>query len=139
MALNFGPNVVTAKHRDFANLPYGWCGVTALGEYDHTRGGHIILWELGLVIEFPPGSTVLLPSASISHSNTLIQRGESRASVTQFTAGGIFRWVEQGFQPKDLYVDSLSKDEKANLILENQLRCKRGLSLFSKLADLRKK
>ncbi|KAI0043347.1 hypothetical protein FA95DRAFT_1469723, partial [Auriscalpium vulgare] len=50
---NFGPQVTTSLHRDHLNVPYGWCAVTALGSYDHRRGGHLILWELGLVIEFP--------------------------------------------------------------------------------------
>lgn len=138
IALNFGPKTVTRRHRDHANLPFGWCGITALGKYDHTTGGHAVLWELRLVVEFPHGSSILLPSAAISHSNTPIQQHELRSSITQFSAGGLFRWVEQGFQVKDNYVDSLSEEQKLNLVHENELRCKLGLSLFSKLADLGK-
>lgn len=88
---NFGPHTITAKHRDFANLPFGICSITALGNYDPTLGGHIVLWDLGLVIEFPPGSTILIPSAAIAHSNTPVACHENRASFTQFTAGGLFR------------------------------------------------
>lgn len=97
-----------------------------------------MLWELKLVIEFPHGSSVLLPSAAVSHSNTPIGKREHRASVTQFTAGGLFRWVDQGYQPKDEYWKGLSDVQKANVPYENKLRCKMGLSLFSTLDDLRK-
>ncbi|KZP30363.1 hypothetical protein FIBSPDRAFT_908068 [Athelia psychrophila] len=88
------------------------CAVTALGDYDPTLGGHLILWDLKLIIEFPPGSTVLIPSAIFTHSNTAIQEGESRYSFTQYTSGGLFRWVEHGFQGEQPYHASLSNREK---------------------------
>ncbi|KAF8157509.1 hypothetical protein BJ912DRAFT_1070230 [Pholiota molesta] len=69
---NFGPQTVCYKHRDFANLTFGWCAVWALGTFDPTEGGHLILWDCHLVVEFPPGSLILLASALISHSNTSI-------------------------------------------------------------------
>ena len=42
----------------------------------------IILFELGLVIEFLLGSTILIPSSTISHKNVSIQDGESQVSFT---------------------------------------------------------
>jgi hypothetical protein len=96
--INFGPRTECLPHLDWMNLACGWCAITALGNYDPDRGGHLILWDLGLVIRFPPGSTILIPSALLRHSNTAIQDGESRLSFTQYTAGGLFRWVDQGFQ-----------------------------------------
>ncbi|KAF7342717.1 hypothetical protein MSAN_02029600 [Mycena sanguinolenta] len=48
---------VTLPHLDFLNLSWGWCFITALGWYDYRRGGHLILWDLRLIIEFPPGAT----------------------------------------------------------------------------------
>ena len=101
---NFGPRTVCFRHKDFANLAFGFCSVTALGNFDPTKGGHLVLWELGLVIEFPPGSTILLTSALISHSNTTIAANETRYSVAQYSAGALFRWVDNGFQrSQDLY------------------------------------
>ncbi|KAJ7614476.1 hypothetical protein FB45DRAFT_254627 [Roridomyces roridus] len=88
---NFG-HAVTRPHRDFGNLAAGWCPVTALGDYDPDLGGHIILWELRLIIRFPPGSTIFIPSAIITHSNTPIRPHEKRHSFTQFTSGSLFRW-----------------------------------------------
>ncbi|KAJ8461817.1 hypothetical protein ONZ45_g18161 [Pleurotus djamor] len=120
LTVNFGPQTVCKKHRDVLNLAWGWCAVTALGNYDFRKGGHIVLWELGLVIEFPPGWTVLLPSASISHSNTPIQHGYS---VTQYTGGEVFRWVKNGFQ--------LEKDVPSSTDSEKKRRWMNGIGMFN--------
>ena len=95
-AFNFGRKAWTYKHRDFLNWPFGWCAITALGEFNPSRSGQLILWELKLVIDFPHGSTILIPSAVITHSNTPVVKGDVRTSFTQYTAGGIFRWVSNG-------------------------------------------
>ncbi|KAK7024583.1 hypothetical protein VNI00_016188 [Paramarasmius palmivorus] len=95
---NFGGNVWTYKHRDFFNWAYGWCFVTALGDFDATRGGQMVLWELELVIDFPHAATIALPSAVITHSNIPVASGDKRVSFTQYSAGPIFRWVENGCQ-----------------------------------------
>ncbi|KAJ3718182.1 hypothetical protein C8R42DRAFT_548423, partial [Lentinula raphanica] len=86
------------KHRDFLNWPFGWCAITALGTFDATRSAQLILWELKLVIDFPHAATVLIPSAVITHSNMPVAEGDTRMSFTQYTAGSIFRWVENGCQ-----------------------------------------
>ncbi|OSD07574.1 hypothetical protein PYCCODRAFT_1358578 [Trametes coccinea BRFM310] len=98
MTLNMGPRTKTIPHRDHLNLPHGWCAITALGTFDPKCGGHLILWELRMVVEFPPGSTILIPSAILTHSNTNIALDERRYSLTQYSAGGLFRWVACGFQ-----------------------------------------
>ncbi len=93
---NLGPKVETVEHYDSKNKAEGWIAVTALGDFDPIEGGHIILRELGLVIQFPPGSTILFPSAIIRHGNVPIQPHETRASFTQFAAGGLFRYADYG-------------------------------------------
>ncbi|KAH9476139.1 hypothetical protein JR316_0011710 [Psilocybe cubensis] len=127
---NLGPCTVCHRHKDFSNLPYGYCAVTALGNFDPTQGGHLILWELGLVIEFPPGSTILLPSALISHSNVPISSNERRYSFTQYTAGGIFRWVAHKCQTKAKYLATLSPDGLAAYAQEESLRWIKGVNLI---------
>ncbi|KAF8166468.1 hypothetical protein K438DRAFT_2066503 [Mycena galopus ATCC 62051] len=62
---NFGPHAICAPHLDFANLAWGWCAITALGNFNPNFGGHLIVWDLGLVIRFLPGSTILIPSTLI--------------------------------------------------------------------------
>ncbi|KAI0369565.1 hypothetical protein BV20DRAFT_946050, partial [Pilatotrama ljubarskyi] len=93
---NLGPRVVTYVHTDHLNLPAGWCAITAVGDFDPSEGGHLLLWDLGLMIEFPPGALVLIPSAILRHSNTIVRPHEHRYSFTQYSAGGLFRWVECG-------------------------------------------
>ncbi|KAH9475575.1 hypothetical protein JR316_0012692 [Psilocybe cubensis] len=127
---NLGPCTVCHRHKDFSNLPYGYCAVTALGNFDPTQGGHLILWELGLVIEFPPGSTILLPSVLISHSNVPISSNERRYSFTQYTAGGIFRWVAHKCQTKAKYLATLSPDGLAAYAQEESLRWIKGVNLI---------
>ncbi|KAL0061008.1 hypothetical protein AAF712_012181 [Marasmius tenuissimus] len=95
-AFNFGGKVRTFKHRDHLNWAFGWCAITALGKFNPNRSARLVLWELKLVIDFPSGSTVLIPSAVITHSNTRIAEGDERTSFTQYTAGAIFRWAENG-------------------------------------------
>ena len=95
---NVGPRTVTVGHTDHLNLPCGWCSITALGDFNPKLGGHLALWDLKMVIEFPPGSTILIPSAILRHSNTPVGPDERRYSLTQFSPGGIFRWVACGFQ-----------------------------------------
>ncbi|KAH9855407.1 hypothetical protein C2E23DRAFT_724304 [Lenzites betulinus] len=130
---NLGPRTVSYVHADIQNLPHGWCAITAVGDYDPVAGGHIILWELQMVIEFPPGSTILIPSAIIRHSNTVIAPDERRYSFTQYTAGGLFRWVECGFKP----VKALTPAE-AKSYRNGRSRWERGvglLSLWSEFAE----
>jgi hypothetical protein len=42
-----------------------WSILTALGDYSPFYGGHIILWDLGLVVSFPPGSCILIPTSIV--------------------------------------------------------------------------
>jgi hypothetical protein len=93
LTFNIGPAACTKPHKDVMNLPWGWCAVTSLGSYNHTKGGHFVLWDLNLAVEFPPHSTLFIPSAILSHSNTSIGPTERRSSVTQYNAEGLFRWV----------------------------------------------
>jgi len=122
---------------DFANLVFGWCSITALGNFDFTRGGHLILWDCKLILEFPPGATILIPSAAIFHSNIPIAAGERRYLFTQYTAGSLFRWVEHGFRKEEEFFETLT-DAQAKQ--EEQLGLRRasaGSALFSTLEELK--
>jgi len=91
---NLGPRTVTMPHVDWQNLPMGWCSVTALGDYDPDKGGHLVLWDLGIVVRFPPGATALIPSALVHHSNAGIASGEKRYSLAFYCSGGLFRYLD---------------------------------------------
>jgi hypothetical protein len=130
---NFGPRTVTFPHLDFANLAWGWCAITALGDFDPDKGGHLILWDLKLIIRFPPGSTILIPSALIRHSNTSIQPHEKRFSFTQYTSAGIFRFVENGFRSdEDVNTAGISLEEQAERVEARKARWAEGLKMYRK-------
>ncbi|KAI0717867.1 hypothetical protein C8T65DRAFT_571344 [Cerioporus squamosus] len=124
MTLNLGPQTVTYCHTDNLNVPWGWCAITVIGDYDPKTGGHLILWDLGITVEFPPGSTILIPLAILLHSNDALHEGEHRYSLTQYTAGALFRWEECGFQLeasfKGAYTCSAAQrwEEGANMLCD---------------------
>lgn len=97
-SFNFGPETVCYMHTDAANDPCNWCQITALGTFNPKTSGQIVLSTIKTVVEFPSGSTILIPSAVFKHGNVPIQPGESRQSFTQYCAGGLLRWVECGFR-----------------------------------------
>ncbi|KAJ7209357.1 hypothetical protein B0H12DRAFT_1030471 [Mycena haematopus] len=134
-AFNFGRSVWTFKHRDVLNLAFGWCAVQALGHFDATQGGHLILWDLELVVEFPAGALILLPSATVAHSNVPVREGEERTSFTQFSAGGMFRYVDNGCQTVDELAEN-SPEEYARMMELKGARWEKGLSLLSTLDEL---
>ncbi|TFK58750.1 hypothetical protein BDN72DRAFT_781649, partial [Pluteus cervinus] len=97
-AFNFGPRVCTRPHRDHLNCPYGWCVVQSFGSFDSTKGGHLILWEAKLVIEFPANSFIFLPSAVMTHSNLPVVETETRISITHYCPGALLRFVDSGMR-----------------------------------------
>jgi hypothetical protein len=123
---NLGPRTFCLPHFDFANLAFGWCSITALGAYDYKKGGHLILWGPQLIIEFPPGATILIPSAAMGHSNIAILQEERRYSMTQYAAGALFRWVDNSFRTNS----SLSESEKSRYEAEALNRWNDALDLF---------
>ncbi|KAJ7779944.1 hypothetical protein B0H16DRAFT_1830502 [Mycena metata] len=134
---NFGPHTITLPHLDFGNLSWGWCAITALGWFDPDLGGHLILWDLKLVIRFPPGSTILIPSAIICHSNVPIRPHEKRFSFTQYTAGGLFRWIRNGFQTDEAFENTATKEEKRERAEEAKTRWEKGVAMYSTVDSLR--
>ncbi|KAJ7742400.1 hypothetical protein B0H14DRAFT_3515125 [Mycena olivaceomarginata] len=133
---NLGPRTCAPGHCDFANLAFGLCTITALGDFDYKTGGHLVLWDCKLVIEFPPGCTILIPSAAIYHSNIPIGRKEHRYSFTQYTAGGLFRWVEHDFKTEEEYFTSLSAEQAEEEKELGLARVEAGAGLYSTIDEL---
>ncbi|KAJ3859381.1 hypothetical protein EV359DRAFT_22716, partial [Lentinula novae-zelandiae] len=80
--------------------------------FDYKRGGQFIMWSLGIVVEFPPGAGILVPSASVTHANVPIGPEEHRHSVTFFTAAGILRWYFNGFMNDNQFLDQASEVQR---------------------------
>ncbi|KAJ7023915.1 hypothetical protein C8F04DRAFT_969588 [Mycena alexandri] len=108
MHLQFRPHAITIPHLDFGNLAWGWCVITALGRFNPDCRGHLILEDLKLVICFPPGSTILIPSAnplmsSIAHSSS--------------TPLGVC-FIRNGFKTDDAFEPTATKEEKSECAQE---------------------
>ncbi|PBK63584.1 hypothetical protein ARMSODRAFT_894150, partial [Armillaria solidipes] len=134
---NFGPRTLCFQHTDSSNLPFSWCAITALGQFDYCLGGHLVLWDLKLVINFLPGSMVLIPSAILRHSNTTICCKEKWYSFTQYMAGGLFHWVDYSYQSSEAYWNGLNNEDHLRAQAEREGWWKFGLGLFSRLHDLK--
>ncbi|KAG8214224.1 hypothetical protein J3R82DRAFT_11021 [Butyriboletus roseoflavus] len=87
---NCGSRVVAVEHVNSTNVLFGFCAIFACGSYDPRKGGHLILFDLGLVIEFPPGSTILVPPGTLRHGSVTIQANETRQSFTQYCPNDLF-------------------------------------------------
>lgn len=125
---NVGERSWTKPHRDLMNLACWFCSVTALGRYDYTKEGHLILWELMMVIQFPPGSTIFLPSALLTHSNLPVTNG-SRTSFVQYSAAGLYRYARYGYKTLSVMepeeVEKRLEDQRAEIV--------GGLNFFQKV------
>ncbi|KAF8328770.1 hypothetical protein F5887DRAFT_897415 [Amanita rubescens] len=135
-SINFGPQTATFPHYDVANLSHSWCSITALGSFDAEKGGHLALWELGLYVNFPAGSTVLIPSSVLCHSNTPIESHEERYSIVQYVAGGLFRWVENGFMSDAAWEKKATDEEKKARKLQQSQRWANGYRMFMNIEEL---
>ncbi|KAJ7842053.1 hypothetical protein B0H13DRAFT_1648930 [Mycena leptocephala] len=57
-----------------ANLNFGWCAITAHGDYTKGR----LLWDCQLILEFLPGTTILIPCAALFYFNIPIEQCEQK-------------------------------------------------------------
>lgn len=136
-SFNCGSQSVSQAHFDFNNLSFGQCTLTSLGDFDYRLGGHMVLYSLGLIVEFPCGTTFTLPSAAYKHGNTQILPGQTRRSIAQYAAGALFRWKAYGFRT----AKSLSKTAagRATMAAVNggaDERWQAGLALYSSVDSL---
>ncbi|KAJ7653997.1 hypothetical protein DFH06DRAFT_906621, partial [Mycena polygramma] len=135
---NLGPQVVTEEHEDGLNPPFGMCALTSGGKYDYRLGGHLSMKQLKAVIQFPPGSTILMLSACVTHGNTPIAKNETRYSMTQYASGELFRWAAYGYRSAStLLATAKGAAEKREIDGEPGERAAWALGLLSKAAELK--
>lgn len=123
-------------HMDADNRAYGWCTDTALGPFDPDQGGQLVLWDLRVVIRFPPGSTILFPSALITHSTLPIQAHEEHYAVLQYSSGGLFRWRNNGWCSDKSFVANASAEQLQERKLASARRWQVSTQLFTRWSDL---
>lgn len=130
---NLGPKTICHKHVDGLNLAYGWCVVCAMGEFDCKSGGHMVLHDAEIILEYGRGDILFLPSAIMAHENIAVQEHETRYSLTFYSAGGLFRYRALGFKRvKDLDEEELAEYNEAGLATWEA-----GCKLFSTLPELK--
>ncbi|KJA23029.1 hypothetical protein HYPSUDRAFT_201823 [Hypholoma sublateritium FD-334 SS-4] len=134
-AFNFRPRVCTKSHHNQLNLAFGWHAIQAIGRFDPRYGGHLVIDKIKKIIEFPAGSLILIPSATLTHCNVPVRKHEICMSFTQYCAGGIFRYVNNGFRTKEVLhaEDPIAHQE---MLEKKKTRCQMGISLWSKLEDI---
>jgi hypothetical protein len=120
--LNVGRHSISLPHKDGGNLAAGLCYVAPFGSFDHTLGGHLILHELKLVVEIPSGGSILFPSGLITHENIPISDNEERRAITGYTSGGLFQWVENGFQKARTFNSNVEKVKYGDIIWGESIR-----------------
>ena len=111
-AFNFGPKAWCYIHRDGLNVTNGYCALQALGRFDPSKGGHLVLWDLKKAIEFPPGSTVLIMSSLLFHSSLAVGPGEERSVMTQYCPEGILRYANNGMKTDKQLCQDLGLEQR---------------------------
>ncbi|KAK7025306.1 fatty acid synthase alpha subunit Lsd1 [Paramarasmius palmivorus] len=129
--------VATHAHTDYGNYARSWCAVTALGNFNPDHGGQLIMWNVGIIIRFPPGTTILFPSALVTHSNLPVRPGDTRYSLVQYSAGGLFRWVGNGGMSDKTFLSTASEEQLEQWTKRRLARAKEGLRQYTKLDELR--
>ncbi|KAI0087658.1 hypothetical protein BDY19DRAFT_892703, partial [Irpex rosettiformis] len=103
---NVGPQVQIWHHLDNMNKMNGICPVFNTGTFDPVKGSYIVFPQLRVVMEFLPGTLVLISSVTLVHGNTSIQEDEEQKSITFYTASELFRWAKYGFQTEEDFQQS---------------------------------
>lgn len=89
------------------------------------------------MVRFPAGSTILVPSALITHSNVPIQKGEVRYSIVQYSSAGLFRWVYNGFMSDKDFTAKATAADKKKREEDREVRWGNGLKMFSLWSDVK--
>jgi hypothetical protein len=115
------------------------CLIGALSGFNANQDGHLMCWDYDLIIRFPPGCSILIPSTVVTHSNTPIQDGEERFSLIQYSAGGLFCWVNNSFQLDHSWWESATAADIQRQEAERKARSAAALKKFSLWKDVKVK
>lgn len=127
---NLGPQTTTDDHFDHGNYAPGGCTISCAGPFNDHKGGELVLWTLGIILRFPAATTIIINSAIIRHSNLPIQAGERRYSITQYSAGALFRFRYNGFRNDKDRLARATPKEKEQWVKENARQWKEALEKF---------
>ncbi|KAG8901316.1 hypothetical protein FRC00_007903 [Tulasnella sp. 408] len=131
-----GRVTVCLPHRDSPNDAAGVCLDWVLGCFDVQKGGQLVLHEAQKILSLEPGRVILFPSAIITHETIPIAEGEWRSGVTGYAAGGLWRYMAQGFMTRGTWEMTGSEEALRQHDAEGEERWKVGLARFKTLPEL---
>ena len=85
----------TEAHRDVKESLYGYSCIIAAGDF---RGGALVCYELGVIVEMEPGDIVLFPDALVTHRNE--EADGHRISVVTFTQENVYDYWHRNYNMK---------------------------------------
>jgi hypothetical protein len=110
--------------------------VTSLGTYDHRKGGHMMFPDDDVMMEMPPGMTVLFPAGTKSYNFAAVRKHKQQYLFHQFCSAGVLRWVEKGGRSDKLFDDEAVLEDQ-DAWDEMCRHCgQTSLKLSSKLKDI---
>ncbi|KAG8902437.1 hypothetical protein FRC00_007973 [Tulasnella sp. 408] len=136
LTINCDPSTICWPHRDSANDAAGICLDGILGDFDPTKGGHLVFHEPKRILELGPGRVVLFPSALITHETIPIPADAWRSGVTGYFAGGLSRFIAQGMQTRREWEEKGNPEELSEHDERGPERWAAGVARFQTLADL---
>ncbi|KAJ3738194.1 hypothetical protein EV360DRAFT_58345 [Lentinula raphanica] len=136
LTFNLGPQSWSLPHMDADNLASSWCADTNVGSFDPDKGGQLILWDFGIIIRFPPGATILFPSALVTHSTMPIEPHESCYVLIQYSSGELFHWRSNGFQSDKDFLRNASPEQVRAWHAKRASQWKTTLQKFTYWDDL---
>lgn len=111
LTINAGRVTICYPHRDSPNDAAGICLDWILGAFDARSSGQLVLHEPRKILALEPGRAVLFPSAIITHETIPISEGEWRSGVTGYAAGGLWRYMAQGFVTRAIWEATAAAEE----------------------------
>ncbi|KAJ7142166.1 hypothetical protein C8R46DRAFT_1233201 [Mycena filopes] len=109
--------------REATALPAGLSALTVVGDY-HPTEGELILWEDQTVLNFPPGSTFLLPKW-MHYSFTAVEAPGYQMVIVQSCDGELDDYVENDFHATvcgEADTDLESLQQRADIEADNYSR-----------------
>ena len=132
-SFNLGLQTTSSPHKDVANLAPSWCSITSISDFDPKLRGHLVLEELGLIVEFLPSSTILIPSALITHHNLPVKVHEMRYSIVQYAAGGL---AANGFKTDKAWREKATAEMKDQRKRDDENRWANFVDMFTTYDEL---
>jgi hypothetical protein len=87
-------------------------------------------------VEFPPSSTILIPSALVTHYNMPVMDNETHFSIVQYAPGGLFRWAMNGFKADKAWHKNATTEMKDQRWRDDAERWENFLNMFTKYEEL---